>query len=145
MGRRYAQHTEVPVAKSRGEISSLLVQFGCNGISWTDKFDKPRSAIVSFVFPYDGMNLAARFRMDLADGGDGRREHRVLLLWLKGALVAVEEGLVSPVEVFLANLVRRDGETVYQSLQDNVVGFLQCDPGRMIEGDTEHNAEADRG
>ena len=42
----------------------------------------------------------------------GRREHRLLLLWLKAAFNAVDAGLVSAEEVFLPFLEGPDGRTV---------------------------------
>lgn len=134
--RRYAETTSVPVNKSRGEIDGLLRKWGCDGIRWTDQF---RDGVVQleFLWAHAGDQYLARFAIKLptdeelsANSGDGRsgkfsqakfqklqdargrQEHRVLLLWLKAALNAVEAGIVSAEELFLPFLVGTDGRRV---------------------------------
>jgi hypothetical protein len=38
----YAERTEVPVSKSRNQIDTLLREWGCDGIQWTDEFTTGR-------------------------------------------------------------------------------------------------------
>lgn len=117
---RYAKNTSVPIAKSRGEIQKLLRDWGCSRISWEDDYDE-EEATLRFVWYRDEVPFPARFRLNL-DPGEAmtktqhdqfqRSSHRVLLIWIKAALNAVEAGLVSAEAVFLPWLEGYDGRTV---------------------------------
>jgi hypothetical protein len=133
---RFAEDTSVPVAKSRGEIDRLLREWGAKGIQWSDDFEHDTS-VLRFVWRFEDLDYLARFTVRLPgraeleehaiDGRTGRvserklealldargkREHRLLLLWLKAALNAVEAGLVTAETLFLPFLEGRDGQTV---------------------------------
>ncbi len=132
---RYANTTTVAVAKSRADIDSLLRQWGCDGIRWTDQFLEGLVRL-EFVWNHDGTNYGARFSLQLPDDDElraesvhattgrflqakfdklskarGRSEHRVLLLWLKAAFNAVEAGIVTAETLFLPFIVDANGQT----------------------------------
>lgn len=138
--RRFAEDTSVPVAKSRGEIDELLRGWGAEGVQWTDEWSAGR-VTVRFVWPSGEQKYSARFSLQIptekeirtsnavmigpswnrqvseprvrdALSARGRREHRVLLLWLKAAFNAVDAGLVSAELIFLPFLEGKDGVTV---------------------------------
>lgn len=134
--RKYAQETTVPVAKSRAEIDNLLRQWGAKGLQWSDDFQNDR-VMLRFVWNYDDTDYMARFVIELPgrdqlkdqaiDGrtgavsdlkmekllsARGKQEHRLLLLWLKAALNAVEAGMVTAEALFLPFLEGQTGETV---------------------------------
>jgi hypothetical protein len=134
--RRYAQETTVQVGRSRGEIDNLLRQWGAKGIQWSDDFEHDR-VILRFVWNYEGTDYMARFVIELPGKEDlkdeaidgrtgavsdlkmekllaarGKQEHRLLLLWLKAALNAVDAGMVSAETLFLPFLEGQTGETV---------------------------------
>lgn len=134
--RRYAEDTAVPISRSRGEIDQLLRAWGAQGIQWTDDFEHDQ-VMLRFIWPRDEQRFMARFVVrlpgrdvlagDALDGRTGRvspgklerllaergkREHRVLALWLKAALNAVDSGLVQAEELFLPFLEDRNGKTV---------------------------------
>ena len=139
MTRRFAQDTTVPIAKSRGEIDSLLRAWGCGQIQWSDDYERGRVRL-QFVWQRQERAYLARFDLQLPsdadlrsrakDGrsqkfsepkyrklmeGNGRREHRALALFIKAALNAVEDGIISPEQVFLPYLVGRDGRTLAEA------------------------------
>ncbi len=136
---RYAETTKVPVAKSRGEIDKLLRAWGCDGIRWTDHFQRGIVS-VEFLWTLDAIEYLARVAIRLPSDDDlaelsghattgefleskfarlsasrGRQEHRVLLLWLKACLNAVEFGIISAEEIFLPWLVGIDGKTIAET------------------------------
>jgi hypothetical protein len=136
MARRFAEETSVPVARSRGEIDALLRGWGATGIQWTDDFANNR-VTVRFAWPHEGATYMARFGIKLPSRDDlaakcthartgklreaylaklmearGKREHRLLLLWLKAALNAVEAGVVEATTLFLPFLEGKTGRTV---------------------------------
>ncbi len=135
---KFAKNTAVAVSKSRAEIDSLLRQWGCDGIQWTDDF---RQGVVQlrFIWKHDEVQYRARIEVALendettrqiaVDGRNGKfsptlyaklsaekgkREHRVLLLWLKAALNAVDDGIVAAEAIFLPFLEDKSGRTVAQ-------------------------------
>lgn len=142
MKRRYAKDTQVAVAKSRGEIDRLLRQWGADAIQWTDEFSADR-ATLRFLWRHDEVDYMARFAIriepvsedDVVDGRTGReslakrekaeadrgkREYRVLLLWLRATLNAVDSGIVDAATVFLPFLEDKTGITVAEFAVPNL-------------------------
>lgn len=132
MTRRFAENTTVPIAKSRGEIDSLLRKWGVTGIQWSDDFS---TALVRLRFVWLHQKVQYRAHIDLklktdeqlrremwgsstsskmekARANNGKAEHRLLLLWLKAMFNAVEGGLIDAERLFLPFLEGTDGRTV---------------------------------
>ena len=154
--RRFAEETSVPISRSRGEIDKLLRDWGATGIQWTDQFDLD-CVTLQFIWPRDEERYMARFSVGLpseqklaphaVDGRSGRtserklaallvnrgrREHRVLLLWLKAALNAVDAGIVSAETIFLPFLVGRDGRTVAEVAVPRLSQLIGGDASRLL-------------
>jgi len=134
--RLYAEDTSVPIARSRGEVDGLLRRWGAQGIQWTDDYEHDR-VMLRFVWPRGEQRFMARFvvrlpgqkdlqgqaidnrsgrvserKLEILMEGRGRQEHRILALWIKAALNAVEAGLVEAEALFLPFLEDRHGKTV---------------------------------
>jgi len=62
--KRFAQNTSVSVGKSRGEIDSLLRQWGCKGVQWTDEFEAGLVTL-RFRWEHEGCAYMARFSVNL--------------------------------------------------------------------------------
>jgi len=159
--RRFAEDTAVPVSKSRGEIDRLLRSWGAQGIQWTDDFEHDR-IMLRFIWPRGEQRFMARLavrlpgRKDLEagaiDGRSGRvspgklerlmeergkREHRILVLWLKAALNAVDVGLVSAEELFLPFLEDRNGKTVAEIALPRLGALLEGSAKRLLPSASE--------
>jgi len=161
MVRTFAQDTSVSVGRSRGEIDDLLRAWGCTGVMWADEYDIGRMSL-QFRWPHDGVTYMARFtvtlesrekikkevdamrgswkaeltqkRIDERLAARGRQEMRILLLWLKAALNAVEAGIVKAEEIFLPFLVGADGRTVAEIAIPRMRDLLTNDAGRLLPG-----------
>ena len=138
------------MSKSRAEIDALLRGWGCGQLQWSDDFAAGRVRL-RFVWAHSGASYLARFDLLLptdevlrkrAGGWDGKlrklqadrgkQEHRVLLLWLKAALNAVESGLVTAETLFLPFLEGADGQTVAEIAVPRM-GFLHSEgAGRLL-------------
>ncbi len=152
MPRRYASTTKVPIAQSRGEIDKLLRKWGCDAIQWTDEFSEDRSTL-RFSWAHDETKYLARFTIHIepvdedevinfktggiaegklakAQAARGKVEHRIMLLWLKAALNAVEAGIIDAETLFLPFLEDKTGQTVAEVL----VPKLAQIPSRKIAG-----------
>lgn len=156
--RRYAQDTSVSVGRSRGEIDDLLREWNCDGIRWTDDYRTGRVRL-EFLWSRDAAQYLARFDLRLpgeeelrrkaidlrtrkvsevkqlkkAREAAGRHEHRVLLLWLKAALNAVEAGLVDPAAIFLPFLVGSDGQTFADVALPKLPALINGSAGLLLE------------
>ena len=140
MTRNFAQDTQVSVSCSRAEIDVLLRKWGCAAIAWSDNYAMGWAQL-SFAWKREGDLYLAKFRIKIPDEkalrekaaklarephrrrtteqfyeqfrqGLGKVEHRLLLLWIKAALNAVEAGIVPAEAIFLPFLVGQDGRTV---------------------------------
>ena len=155
--RRYAQDTSVSVGKSRGEIDDLLRDWSAEAIRWSDDYRAGRVRL-EFLWSRDGSQYLARFDLKLPDEDElrrksidlrtrrvselklkkareaaGRHEHRVLLLWLKAALNAVESGLVDPAAIFLPFLVGQDGRTFADVALPRLPKLMNGSAGLLLE------------
>lgn len=146
--RRFAQDTSVPISRSREQIDELLRAWKCEGVAWIDHWAEDKVEmqfrmlrldqrtnqatvyVARFVFAIEsqekirqrcmGSRGLKQAQFDQEMSRRGRREHRVLLLMLKGALEAVEEGIIPPEALFLAFMVCSDGRTVYEAAIDQL-------------------------
>jgi hypothetical protein len=146
--RRFASDTAVPIGRSRGEIDKLLRDWGASAIQWSDEYDLDRVTL-RFIWTSHGTRFMARFTLKLRtrkelepaalDGRTGqvsegkiqrllndrgKQEHRVLLLWIKAALNAVDLGIVSAEELFLPFLEGADGKTVGEVAMPRLVKLV---------------------
>lgn len=138
--RRYAQGTSVGVSRSREQINRLLENWGAQNIQWTDGFVPKRQCMLRFGWVYEGVNLTARFLLvcdmkkieeDSIDGRSGGvsetkmekslaawggEAHRLLLLFLKGAMYAIDAGLIRAEQIFMPFFEDCDGNVVGELL-----------------------------
>lgn len=136
--------TTVPVERSQAEIRKLLTDYGCSRFAFGEETDSAsvRWAAVSFAHaghavrmrvphkPLDEKALQAKARrartqtfddfQSAAIEQEAKRIWRVMAWNLKARLVAVEEGVETFEEAFLAHLVdERTGRTIFQQLVED--------------------------
>lgn len=151
---KYAANTSVPVEKSRSEIEKLIERYGAERFQYG--WDKDRAVIQFFT-----QSRAIRFELPLPDKSDERftltpstrkkrsdseaLKHweqacrqiwRALVLLIKAKLEAVESGIVSFEEEFLAHIVdpssnKRFAEVAIPAIQHAYLGhdlpkLLEC-------------------
>lgn len=133
MTGRYASQTTVSSERSRAEIEAVLRRYGADQFAygWDQQF-----AMIGFQV--NGRNI--RFRLPLPDRADQRftftptrkrrtaeaaekeyeqavrQRWRALLLVIKAKLEAVESGIVTFEDEFLAHMLLPDGRTVGESV-----------------------------
>lgn len=136
--------TTVSVEKSQGEVRKLLTDYGAGRFAFGEETDSAgvRWAAIQFAHagravrmrvphkPIDDRALLAKAKrartQTLADfqavaiEQEAKRIWRVIAWNLKARLVAVEEGVETFEEAFLAHLVNEQtGRTVYEELADS--------------------------
>lgn len=103
---RYAAKTTVPVARSRDEIERVLSRYGADAFAYG--WDTGRS-----VISFRAHGRFIRFAMDVPpEPQEERQRWRALLLVIKAKLEAVESGITTFEEEFLAHVVLPDNRTV---------------------------------
>lgn len=141
MSKRAYEKTNVPIAKSRGDIDNILRKWGVTGITWSEDYD---IGVVVLRFRWkrdEGEQYVARFTIQVQTDEDlekeaidkrsgrysdkkhsrlknsrGKREHRVLYHMLKSLFEAVEDGLMVPEQVFLPWIEDIDGVTIFERI-----------------------------
>ncbi len=144
----YAANTKVPVAQSRAEIERLLSRHKCAQFSTGTDHEKHRA-----VVQFKAFDRIVRFEIRLPDPEDkayrrdrhgwsrtpagvanavdqGERQRwRALLLVIKAKLEAVENGITTFEEEFLANIVLPNQQTVAAYVQPLIESAYRT--GRM--------------
>ena len=159
--RRFAEDTEVPISRSRQEIEQLLQQWGCDGVRWTDHY-RTGVVVLEFLWTHQEVEYLARISVTLPSDEElraaavtearrsfsksryeklqrsrGQQEHRLLLLWIKAALNAVDGGLVEAAAIFLPFLVGPDDRTVYEHARLRMPKLLEFGaPALLAAGPT---------
>jgi hypothetical protein len=107
MTRRYAEGTKVPVKRSRDELERVLERYGAEAFAYATE----TNGTVTVAF-----QIHQRLVRIVVPGGaheaETRQRWRALVLVTKARLEAVESGIESVEEAFLANVVMPDGRTV---------------------------------
>lgn len=142
MPGRYAAKTEVPEHQSRTEIERTLQRFGADAFNYGWSADH---GVAQVAFELSGRRM--RFEIAAPDRSEKRFTHtgrgqrrtgpairaaydqemrrlwRSLLLVIKAKLEAVETGIVSLEEEFLAHVVLPDGSTVGQWVEPQLAAL----------------------
>ncbi len=144
----YAKDTTVPIERSKAEIESVLQRHGAVSFAhgWDDERRlaflqyKLRDRVVRHILvlpgrsefertPQKRQRTEAVIDQEYAKGV--RRRWRALLILIKGKLAAVEAGITTFDEEFLANLVLPQGPTVGEAFVPQIDQVLK--EGRALE------------
>lgn len=136
----FAEGTEVPVAKTRGEIEALLERHGAEnfGTGWVRDLRAGitfgmHGRLIRFELPLPGPDEAKKAlrqrrgnytnraptqgEIEAWLAGENRRRWRSLLLGIKAKLENAASGIFTFEEEFLAHIVTKDNLTIYESLK----------------------------
>ena len=105
MSRPYAFGTTISVSKSREAIAGLIERFGVDNLA---------TGILAgrdfVMFDHDGQTY--RFVIEPQDDdAEARRHWRCMILYIKSALVLVQEGVRDLDSVFLADRILPNGQS----------------------------------
>lgn len=129
MSERYAARTDVPADRSRAELERLLIRYGADGFAygWQGR---------QIMIGFEMNERRVRFHLPMPDERDdafthsrtgkarsagaarnafeqeGRRRWRALLLIVKAKLEAIESGITTFEDEFLAGVILPNGQTV---------------------------------
>jgi hypothetical protein len=140
--KRFAEATEVPVTKTRAELEELLTRYQATA---TAIFTSADHAAVAFEmhgrrvvmklqlpdardrqFTHGRVNQHAGVALLTPEAAKAkhekacRRKWRALLLAVKAKLVAVEDGIETFEEAFMAHVVMPDGRTVADHIKPRI-------------------------
>lgn len=151
---RYAQNTSVPVERSRNEIENTLARYGASQFMYGWNAE---GALIAFVVGDDAEKRQVRFQLPLPSRDERRFTHhsrgqrtateaerqweqacrqrwRALLLVVKAKLEAVESGIATFEDEFLAYIMLPDGGTVGELLGPQIAAAYDPDRGVMPPG-----------
>lgn len=121
----YASETKVPVERSKAEIERILARYGATHFAYTTM---PEGAVVQFVKSGKRIRFLLPIPKEPTETGRGyltelerwskvrRSKWRALCLVIKAKLEAVEAGICTFEEEFLAHIVLSTGQTAGQFL-----------------------------
>jgi len=141
--------TTVTINRSREDIEKILRDWRVGGIQWEDDFDNDQSVLrFRWSRKEDGKIYVARFILEFEKLEDiekravdqrnnkfsklkyerlikerGKREHRLLFMFLKNTFEAVAQGIVQAEAVFLPWLEDGEGVTLFERISP-VMGSL---------------------
>ena len=111
-GRKYAEGTDVPAARSQGNILALVKRHGADGFMIGED-----SGWAVITFRLQGYALRFRFRIADEKETEVKRLWRTMEMAIKTKLVIAQDGVESFEEVFLANIVSdANGTTVGEAV-----------------------------
>jgi hypothetical protein len=134
---RFAANTDVSVAKSRAEIESLITRYGATATAFMNEtgralimfqaqdrrvvFELPLPNIADKQFEKDGRGAkrSPDKRLEVWEQAC-RQKWRALALVIKAKLEAVESGITSFEDEFLAHILMPDGITVGNHIKPNI-------------------------
>lgn len=143
----YAENTSVSVEKSKAEIESTLMRYGANefvsgwdqdkaliGFKCRDRFIRfelplPKRDDRAFTHTPNRGNARTDREAYKAWEQACRQRWRALALCIKAKLEAVESGITTFEDEFLAHIVMSNGQTIGQSLVPRLE--QACDPSKM--------------
>ncbi len=117
MTRRFAEKTRVPAMQSRMEVERLVSRYGCQQYGAAVDY-LTLSARVQFMSHDRVVRFVValpdpkKYKRDEAREQEERRVWRSLLLVIKAKLEAVQTGIATFEEEFLAHIVMPNGRTV---------------------------------
>lgn len=149
---RYAANTSVSVERSRAEIEAILVRYGASSFMYG--WDGNGAMIAFVVNAAAGQQRQVRFHLPLpsrdekrfmqhsrgrrtAEAAEGlweqacRQRWRALALVVKAKLEAVESGIATFEDEFLAYIMLPEGQTVGQWIGPQLVAAYDPDRGIM--------------
>lgn len=144
---RFAEATTVSVEKSRAEIETLITRYGATSSAF---MNGPGKAIIAFEaknrrvmftlplpdklerrFLYDGRGHRVAPQKQLERWEQGCRQRwRALALVIKAKLEAVESGITTFEDEFMAHIVMPDGQTVGTHLRPRIAAAYES--GNMV-------------
>lgn len=138
----FAENTEVSVEKSRAEIERLIIRYGATSTAFMNgpgramilfeckgrrvMFELPLPSIEEKRFQRDGRGSTRTTakRMEVWEQAC-RQRWRALALVIKAKLEAVETGITSFEDEFLAHIVMPDGKTVATHVKPTIAAAYE--------------------
>lgn len=148
---RYAQNTSVPADRSRAEIDKILTRYGASGFGYSwERREVPINPVPVYGPKTEQRDFAAivfqfkerRVRLDVPmptarEAGTAERAERAtrqrwraLLLVIKAKLEAVESGISTLEQEFLAHVVTESGRTIGEIIIPQISEAVQA--GRLL-------------
>ena len=118
---KFAARTKVPQGQTRTEIETLLAQRKATAIGVFTSLDQ-----AAIVFEMQARRIMFRLPLPPNISDQARRQRwRALLLSIKAKLAAVDDGIETFEQAFLAHIVMPDGLTVGEHTHERIASAYQ--------------------
>jgi len=123
MAHRFAEEATTPVESTQGTIIAMLKKRGATGHMMGE--DGAGKGFLCFLYKGLPVRLEvkppdpARFKTEEQVARERRRMWRVMLLWVKAQLEAIDNDLMSPMRAFMPHLQLKDGRTVAETAEQD--------------------------
>lgn len=109
----YAEDTRVPISRSRDELERILTRFGADQVATLANSD-------GWTIAFAARGLRIQLHIAMPENGpnsqEARRLWRTLVLVTKARLVAIDDGLESLADAFLAQVMLPSGYSVAEQV-----------------------------
>lgn len=144
----YAHKTEVPTARSREEIERTLKRYGATNFYYGSEMVRTiigfriDSRLIRLIVPIPSEQEILRSykrtptnkQIEACINQEIRRRWRALALIVKAKLEAVESGISTIEQEFLASIMLGDGKTVYDHLEPRLIeSYAKGRPVALLE------------
>lgn len=114
---KFAANTKVPVAQTRGDISAIIGKYGGALLDMRD--DIPGRTQVMFRSNHrPPRHLRTVLNWPVNDVQVQQRKWRALLRDIQAKFIAVDEGIETFDQAFLAWIIGADGKTMFEKAQE---------------------------
>jgi hypothetical protein len=147
-GKKPYDGTTVSVEQSKSQVTTLLRQYGAEGVAWTDNFQTGQVNLRFVVSRDDGRTTqysitpppfkekhqqwnAKLGRREIVEAPNWPRAMRLLHSWLKSKLESIAFGLTEVEQEFLAQMVVRDATGRETTAGELVLEAIETGDGRL--------------
>lgn len=137
--RKAYKQTNVPVSRTQEAVRKLLIKYDVMGCQFTENFET-NEIVLRFVKRID--EIPRTVKISLTAEKNEKQAYRALYYWIKSQLEAVDFGLVSFENVFLAHFEWMLEDGTATTVGEIVLPQLgQQGQGRLLEGPKEDVVE----
>jgi hypothetical protein len=117
MMAKFAANTSVPVAQTKGDIAAIIGKYNGALLNINETSGRAELMFRSNQVPPRHLRVLLHLPTDPEDEQVCRRKWRALLIDIKAKFVAVDDGIETFDQAFMAWIIAADGKTLFEKAQ----------------------------